>query len=712
MDKRLLEKKNSSQNDEITHNKLINEKSPYLLQHAENPVNWYPWGKEAFEKARKENKPIFLSIGYSTCHWCHVMAHESFEDTAVAELMNEIFVSIKVDREERPDIDKIYMTICQMMTGQGGWPLTLFLTPDKKPFFAGTYFPKERRFGRIGLIELILKIKELWKIQKNDVLRSADQIAFSLQNLDFKSPGDKLNEKTIKKAYNQLLSQYDNKNGGFNNAPKFPTPHNLLFLLRFWKRTGNKEALDIVENTLQKMRLGGIYDHIGFGFHRYSTDPNWLVPHFEKMLYDQALLAIAYTEAFQATNKIEYKNTVKEIFTYILRDMTSSEGGFYSAEDADSEGEEGKYYLWNIKEFQNILEKEEAELAITVFNLKNQGNYLDETTKKKTNSNILYLRDSLTNLSKELNISENNLKKRLEKIREKLFKIRDKRVHPHKDDKILTDWNGLMIVALAKAYQTFYDNTYLNAAKKVVNFILLNMRKPNNRLLHRYREGKAEIDAYLNDYVFLIWGFLELYEATFDATYLKTALKLNKEVIDHFWDDSIGGFFFTANDGETLLTRQKEIYDGAIPSGNSVAMLNLLRLSYLTGNYEFEEKANIISKVFAERVNNSPIAYTQLMVAVDFSVGPTYTIVIVGDAEEINTQEMLAYIHNQFLPNITLIQRNIKQDPPEIDVFINYVHNYNKIDNKTTAYICTNKTCKPPITDVNKLLKLINPRWN
>lgn len=325
------------------------------------------------------------------------------------------------------------------MTGQGGWPLTIFLTPDKKPFFAGTYFPKERRFGRIGLIELILIIKELWKTQKNDVLRAADNIVFSLQNLDLESPGDKLNKKTLKKAFNQLLSQYDKKNGGFNNAPKFPTPHNLLFLLRFWKRTGNKEALEIVENTLQKMRLGGIYDHIGFGFHRYSTDPNWLVPHFEKMLYDQALLAIAYTEAFQATNKIEYKNTVKEIFTYILRDMTSSEGGFYSAEDADSEGEEGKYYLWNIEEFQNILEKEEAELAITVFNLKNQGNYLDETTTKKTNGNILYLRDSLTNLSKELNISENNLKKRLEKIREKLFEIRDKRVQPHKDDKILSD---------------------------------------------------------------------------------------------------------------------------------------------------------------------------------------------------------------------------------------------------------------------------------
>lgn len=693
-------------------NHLSNEKSPYLLQHAENPVNWYPWEEEVFEKAQNQDKPIFLSIGYSTCHWCHVMAHESFEDEKVAELMNDVFISIKVDREERPDIDKIYMNVCQMMTGSGGWPLTIVMTPDKKPFFAGTYFPKESRFGRIGLIELILKIKKLWKTQKDEVLRAADKIVFSLQNLDFESPGDRLNEKTLKKAYNQLLSQYDKKNGGFSNAPKFPTPHNLLFLLRFWKRTGNKEALEMVENTLQKMRLGGIYDHIGFGFHRYSTDQVWLVPHFEKMLYDQALLAIAYTEAFQATNKIEFEKTAKEIFTYVLRDMTSPEGGFYSAEDADSEGKEGKFYVWDIEEFQNVLEKEEAELAITIFNLKKLGNYFEEVNKKETGHNILHLKDSLANLSKELNLSEKNLKKQIEKIRNKLFKIRDKRIHPHKDDKILSDWNGLMIAALAKGYQTFGDFRYLNTAIKAVNFILSNMRKPNNRLLHRYREGEAEIDAYVNDYIFLIWSLLELYEVTFDVSFLKSALELNKEVIDHFWDDSIGGFFFTANDGETLLTRQKEIYDGAIPSGNSVAMLNLLRLSYLTGDHELEEKADILSKVFAERVNNSPIAHTQLMVAVDFSVGPTFTIVIVGDAEEINTQEMLAYIHNQFLPNITLIQRNIKQDPPEIDVFINYIHNYNKIDNKTTAYICTNKTCKPPITDVNKLLKLINPRWN
>ncbi len=693
-------------------NHLSNEKSPYLLQHAENPVNWYPWEEEVFKKAQNQDKPIFLSIGYSTCHWCHVMAHESFEDEKVAELMNDVFISIKVDREERPDIDKIYMNVCQMMTGSGGWPLTIVMTPDKKPFFAGTYFPKESRFGRIGLIELILKIKKLWKTQKDEVLRAADKIVFSLQNLDFELPRDRLNEKTLKKAYNQLLSQYDKKNGGFSNAPKFPTPHNLLFLLRFWKRTGNKEALEMVENTLQKMRLGGIYDHIGFGFHRYSTDQVWLVPHFEKMLYDQALLAIAYTEAFQATNKIEYEKTAKEIFTYVLRDMTSPEGGFYSAEDADSEGKEGKFYVWDIEEFQNVLEKEEAELAITIFNLKKLGNYFEEVNKKETGHNILHLKDSLANLSKELNLSEKNLKKQIEKIRNKLFKIRDKRIHPHKDDKILSDWNGLMIAALAKGYQTFGDFIYLNTAIKAVNFILSNMRKPNNRLLHRYREGEAEIDAYVNDYIFLIWGLLELYDATFDISFLKSALELNKEVIDHFWDDSIGGFFFTADDGETLLTRQKEIYDGAIPSGNSVAMLNLLRLSYLTGDHELEEKADILSKVFAERVNNSPITHTQLMVAVDFSVGPTYTIVIVGDAEEINTQEMLAYIHNQFLPNITLIQRNIKQDPPEIDVFINYIHNYNKIDNKTTAYICTNKTCKPPITDVNKLLKLINPRWN
>ncbi|NVM37221.1 MAG: thioredoxin domain-containing protein, partial [Candidatus Lokiarchaeota archaeon] len=472
-------------------NHLSNEKSPYLLQHAKNPVDWYPWGDNAFEKAKKENKPIFLSIGYSTCHWCHVMAHESFENEDVAEIMNEVFVSIKVDREERPDIDKIYMTVCQMMTGSGGWPLTIILTPDKKPFFAGTYFPKQTRFGRIGLIDLIKQIKDLWNNQKTELMNSADQITFSLQNIDQESPGDKFSEANLKSTFQQLSIQYDSINAGFGDRPKFPTPHNLTFLLRYWKRTNDKKALEMVEKTLLEMRKGGIYDHIGFGFHRYSTDSKWLVPHFEKMLYDQALITIAYIEAYQATKKTIYRKIAEEIFEYVLRDMKSPEGGFYSAEDADSEGEEGKFYIWSKEELEQIFEKNELNLATIVFNIDQSGNYLEESTGEKTGRNILHLKS----------IPESEIQDDLEKIRIKLFNSREKRIHPHKDNKILTDWNGLMITALAKATVAFQDKIYLDAAKNATNFLLSNLKDTNGKLLHRYKDGISEITGYLSDYV-------------------------------------------------------------------------------------------------------------------------------------------------------------------------------------------------------------------
>ncbi|MHA2182914.1 MAG: thioredoxin domain-containing protein, partial [Promethearchaeota archaeon] len=536
----------------------MNEKSPYLQQHANNPVNWHPWGNDAFDKAQKEDKPIFLSIGYSTCHWCHVMAHESFEDDEVAELMNDVFISIKVDREERPDIDKIYMTVCQMMTGSGGWPLTIIMTPDKKPFFSGTYFPKTTRFGRIGLIDLINRIKNLWDNQRSELIDSANQVTFNLRNIDQESPGEKFNEFSLKRTYEMLSKQYDKLNGGFGIRPKFPTPHNLIFLLRYWKRTGEEKALEMVENTLQAMRNGGIYDHIGFGFHRYSTDSSWLVPHFEKMLYDQALIAIAYIEAYQATKNSEYKKTAQDIFTYVIRDMLSPDGGFFSAEDADSEGEEGKFYVWSKNELEDILEKEEYSLISSVFNIEESGNYLEEAVGKKTGNNILHLKDS----------PEKNIPDKLEGIRKKIFNVREKRVHPHKDDKILTDWNGLMITALAKGAVAFQNENYLNIAKKAVDFILLNLYNSNKDLLHRYKDGVSEINGYLTDYSFLIWGLIELYEATFDIFYLKTAIELHQNQIEKFWDNSIGGFYFTATDSEELLTRQKEIYDGAIPSGN------------------------------------------------------------------------------------------------------------------------------------------------
>ncbi|MFX0042626.1 MAG: thioredoxin domain-containing protein [Candidatus Hodarchaeota archaeon] len=693
-------------------NHLSKELSPYLLEHANDPINWYPWGEEAFNKGKDENKPIFLSIGYSTCHWCHVMQKESFSNPIVADLMNEVFVSIKVDREERPDIDKIYMTVCQMMTGSGGWPLTIIMTPDKKPFFAGTYFPKESRFGRIGLIDLIKRIQNLWNNNKNELLNSANQITMTLQNIDQEAAGDKLNKKLLTKAYNQLKISFDKKNGGFNERPKFPTPHNLLFLLRYWKRTGEKEALEMVEKTLQAMRSGGIYDHIGFGIHRYSTDSTWLVPHFEKMLYDQALVAMAYIEAYQATKNPEYRKITQEIFEYVLRDMTSPEGGFYSAEDADSEGEEGKFYVWSKDDIENILDKKEFDVAMKVFNIKDSGNFLEESTGRRTGQNILHIKHTLAEISSDLNISEKELVSKIENIRRKLFETREKRIHPHKDDKILVDWNGLMIAALAKGAQVINEKKYLEAAKKASEFILSSLRLPNGRLEHRYREGVSEINGYLTDYAFLIWGLIELYEATFNIYFLKLALELHEIQIKHFWDKNIGGFYFTADDSEQLLTRQKEIYDGAIPSGNSVAMLNLLRLSYFTGDHELEEKADIIGRIFTEKLSSTPVAYTNFMIAADFAIGPTYSLVVAGNTNNSDTNDMITIIRDNYIPNKILIQRKTEQNPPDIDKFSNFIEFFDNLDGQATAYVCINKTCKPPTRDLNQMIEFLKSEWS
>jgi uncharacterized protein YyaL (SSP411 family) len=679
-------------------NKLITEKSPYLLQHAYNPVEWYPWGEEAFNKAKEEDKPIFLSIGYSTCHWCHVMAHESFEDVQVAKLMNENFISIKVDREERPDIDKIYMTVCQLMTGSGGWPLTIIMTPDKKPFFAGTYFPKESRFGRTGLVDLIKRVKDLWTNERKQLVESSEKITFALQDTSTESPGRSLTDKVLETTYSQLLGRYDSKNGGFGTAPKFPTPHNLLFLLRYWKRSGNKEALKMVEKTLESMRMGGIYDHIGFGFHRYSTDQNWLVPHFEKMLYDQALLTLAYLEAHQATNIEEFASTAKEIMTYVLRDMASQEGAFYSAEDADSEGEEGKFYVWSKEEIEEILGIEDGERFSKSYNVNVDGNFLDEATRRKTKKNILHLTSSLV-------VTQDN---HIKSLRDKLFEAREKRVRPHKDDKILTDWNGLMIAAFAKAGYIFNDPKYIQIAKKAVAFIFGQMTNSEGRLLHRYREGGADILAFVDDYSFLIWGLINLYEASFETQYLEKAIMLTEEQLKLFWDSSIGAFFFTAEDTESLLTRQKETYDGAIPSGNSVSMLNLLRLAQLTGNVEYEKRADHIGRVFAENVRTSPVAHTLMMVGVDYAVGPTYSLVIAGDSGKEDTIAMLNEVRKQFLPNKALVFRPTEKLNPEIDKYSNFIQFFDKYEEKATAFVCINKTCKAPTNDINKALEYLN----
>jgi hypothetical protein len=687
-------------------NLLINEKSPYLLQHAYNPVQWYPWGETAFKKAKAENKPIFLSIGYSACHWCHVMEKESFEDPDVAKLMNETFVCIKVDREDRPDIDNIYMAVCQAVTGRGGWPLTILMTAEKEPFFAATYIPKKSRFGTPGILDIISYIANIWTQQQEEILKSARQLKSSLSSGilhgSSKITGTELNEKTLHTAYSQLFSAFDWISGGFGKSPKFPSPHNLTFLLRYWHRTGKLEALQMVTKTLDAMQMGGIYDHVGFGFHRYSTDSQWLVPHFEKMLYDQAMIIMAYTETYQATGIEQYRQTAEEVIEYVLRDMCSKEGTFYSSEDADSEGIEGKFYLWKKEEIYDILPLEEADLVCKVYNISAGGNYREEISGIITRQNILHLTKPMQEIAQELGVSINELKTKLERSRKILFSEREKRIHPLKDDKILTDWNGLMIAALSKASRAFGKKEYAYFASLSADFILQHMLSNDGRLLHRYRDGDASINGFLEDYAFFIWGLIELYETTFEKKYLEHALRLNSIQIDHFMDAD-GGFFHTANDSEILLFRNKDLYDGAMPSGNSVSVLNLLKLSRLTGDTHLEEKAYTSMKAFSSEIDAMPMAYSQFLHALDFTVGPAYEVVIAGDIDNPDTREMISLASRYFLPEMVLLVKgkdNIEELAP-------YTKDMSATNGSATAYICQGFSCSMPTTEIFEMKKML-----
>ncbi|ADI73986.1 protein of unknown function DUF255 [Methanohalobium evestigatum Z-7303] len=711
-------------------NHLINEKSPYLLQHAYNPVNWYPWGDEAFEKAKNEDKPIFLSIGYSTCHWCHVMENESFEDPEIAQILNDNFVCIKVDREERPDIDSTYMDVCQALTGRGGWPLTIIMTPEKKPFSAATYLPKESRFGLTGLIDLLPRISDMWSKQKRELVSRAEQITSSVEEVFTKSPKTReLSNQELDSAYESLLENYDPEYGGFGNAPKFPSPHNLMFLMRYWERTSNNKALEMVEKTLKNMRIGGIYDHIGFGFHRYSTDRYWMIPHFEKMLYDQALLSMAYIEVYQATGKIEYKNTARDVFTYALRDLTSKEGGFYSAVDADSEGVEGKFYTWTYDEIHKILSKSEANIVTNLFNIKKEGNFRDEKTGNLTGKNIPHLIETplyidvepdeeLDEFHEKLNEArekrgawKRNLLKtiysqrRLEVARRKLFEARENRVHPAKDDKILTDWNGLMIAALSKGAQVFNDKEYANSARKAADFIIKNMSDSSGQLMHRYRDGDSDIHGFIDDYAFLTWGLIELYETTFEVKYLEKALEFNNYLINHFWDDNNGGFYFTPDNAETPIVRKKEIYDGASPSGNSVALMNLMRLGRMTGNPELEKKASDSIKSFSKSLSRNPIASTHSMQALDFVQGPSSEVVITGDFQSEDTQNMINSLRTEFIPRKVVLFKPDKVQSPDIVNIAGFTRDMDSQEGKATAYICQNYSCSSPKTDADDMVR-------
>ena len=688
-------------------NKLAQEKSPYLLQHADNPVEWYAWTDEAFERAEKEDKPIFLSIGYSTCHWCHVMAHESFEDEEIANLMNDTFVNIKVDREERPDIDGVYMQIAQMMTGSGGWPLTIIMTPNKKPFYAATYIPKKTQHNMIGLIDLIPRIKAIWQNDKaniNEVITRVEAALKEPQETGFSSV---LDVETINLAFNQLSQRFDDKHGGFGRAPKFPSPHNLMFLLRFWKKTNDDWALKMVEETLISMRQGGVYDHIGFGFHRYSTDAKWLLPHFEKMLYDQASLMMAYTEAFQITNNARYADVIEEIATYVKRDLMSTEGVFYSAEDADSEGIEGKFYVWSYDEIKEVLTSEEFEIATKYFNIKQSGNFSDEATQEETGLNILHTIVSLDKIADTLKKSEKDTQKVVTTIMEKLFNERQKRIRPHRDEKILTDWNSFMIAALAKAGIALDNQELIKTAERAMDFLLNEMIDDAGRVYHRYRDGERAITGFLDDYSFLIWALLELYESTFKTEYLERAKALTDDMLKYFWDDENGGLFFTATYAEELLSRRKDAYDGAMPSGNSVAVLSLIRLARMLGDNLYEERASETIHFFAEDINRAHSAYTMMLCGLDFILGPSFEVVIAGNPEQEDTKRMLKEITHRFLPRKIVLLRGTKEQSDIITKLAPFTKFHEPLNGITTAHVCIDHNCKLPTTDLEKMLMML-----
>jgi hypothetical protein len=687
-------------------NHLINEKSPYLIQHAHNPVDWHPWSDETFAKARAVNKPVFLSIGYATCHWCHVMEKESFEDQEAAGYLNDTFICIKVDREERPDIDAVYMAACQMLTGSGGWPLSIFMTPEKKPFFAATYLPKNSRSERTGLIDICRQVKKLWVDDKKKIETSAGSIADSLHRAFAFSAADQPDATLLDAAFNQIKPGFDPQFGGFEPAPKFPTPHRLLFLLRCYHRNGDTRALDMVKKTLTAMRLGGIWDHVGFGFHRYSTDSRWLLPHFEKMLYDQALIATAYLEAFQITKDPLFAETAEDIFTYVLRDMTSPQGAFYSAEDADSEGEEGKFYIWTTEEFHNVLKDVDSRRWETILRLSPEGNFMDEATRQKTGANIIHLTAPFKNWAQKTGVPEAEVEAEWTRIRDQLYQAREQRVHPLKDDKILTDWNGLMIAALALGARILNRPDYEAAARKAADFILLKMQDEKGDLYHRFRDGELAVEAHAGDYAFLIHGLLSLYQTSFDLALAEQAQALQKKMIANFWDEENGGFFSTPAGSVELPVRPKELYDGAIPSANSVALFNLLLLSRLTGDPRWEDRAQAQMRAFAGTVKSQPSAFTYFLCALDFALRPGEEIVITGQPQATDTRKLLAALNLNFTPNQVAIVKT-EQNAERLNKFAGYTDGLEVIKGKAAAHVCRDGSCTGSTTDTQTMLDKI-----
>jgi uncharacterized protein len=680
-------------------NHLIREKSPYLQQHAHNPVDWYPWGDEAFRRAAEADKPVFLSIGYTTCHWCHVMAHESFEDPGIATLLNTGFIAIKVDREERPDIDNVYMTACQQMTGQGGWPLTIIMTPDKKPFFAGTYLPRTTRAGMSGLSELLQKVIRLWQEQRDILVTAADELTARLAKTPGEPEGGTANRSLLDDGYEELVVSFDPVYGGFGRAPKFPMPVIVLFLLRYWKRTGSGRALRMAEQTLEAMRCGGIHDHLGGGFHRYSTDTQWRVPHFEKMLYDQALLLSVFTEAWMATKKTVYKKIAEAIITYVIRDLSSPEGAFVSAEDADSAGGEGAFYLWTRKELDDVLGPDDGPYAAGFFHVKDEGNFFsDETGAGK---NILYLQTG--------NPDNQQDQERIDAIRQRLLAMREKRPRPQRDGKILTDWNGLMIAALAQSSRAFENPEYFREAEAAMRFILYRLRTPDGGLLHRYCDGEAAIMAFADDYAFIIRALIELYETSFDPAWLEEAVVLDRYLSRHFTDIPGGGFLTTSGEGENLIARKKEIHDGAIPSCNSVMLQNLVLLGHLTGEPVYEEQAGRLADCFSGIIRQSPSLYCAYLCGLDHLLGPATDVIIADEGPDPVARAMIRIVRDAYLPSVTVHVR-CPQTSRALEAVAQFTRAMIAKDGKPTAYVCTGQICSAPVITPEALRALLGEK--
>lgn len=680
-------------------NRLIDEKSPYLLQHAHNPVDWFPWGEEAFQKATREGKPVFLSLGYSTCHWCHVMERESFEDEEVAEYLNKHFIAIKVDREERPDIDQVYMEACAALTGQGGWPLTLVLTPDGKPFFAGTYFPKTKKYGHIGLLELLPQIVAIWQSERH----KAEEIGASLTDA-LREITDMRSKKNVvapepaffDALYDALDAGFDERFGGFGDAPKFPSPHNLLFLLRHHAATKEAKALDMALVTLEHMHRGGMYDHIGGGFARYSTDRKWLIPHFEKMLYDNALLAHAYLDAYHATKDPVWKEIAKRILDYALRDMATSGGAFCAAEDADSEGEEGKYYIFSDEEIQSLLGSD-ADLFQRYFGVTKQGNF--------EGNNVLHLQNVSADEWRGLILREGAEAKRLQASCDKIYDYREQRVHPFKDDKVLLGWNALLISALGKAARLLGEQKYLDAAIRAWEFIEQNLKSNEGRYYTRFREGEAKHPAYLDDYAFFAWANLELYETTFAVKYLERALHLTREMRRLFWDYEQGGYFLSGIDAERLIARAKSWFDGALPSGNSTAAYVLARLALLTGDEKITaERDEQIRAGYAQAAAH-PIGNGFFALALQQTLLPTKEIVL-ATANKDQASDWINAVQSQFLPLASLLVRT-DETAESLDEMAPFTTGQNHRNGGVTAYICENFACHAPTESLEVLLDLL-----